>query len=380
VSIQTGFTNASQEVLLCNAGSTTLKLQRRHLGSEELSSSQFTGSPEQLHEALTLAITKFAAPLAVIHRIVHAGPVPEEPRLLDAALLEQIAHWSVLAPLHNPLTLSLIDIVRKRWPQVPQYGVFDSGLYAQLPDYAAHYALPTNLSPRWPLRRYGFHGLAHRNQWRQVRLAAERAGRPAPRRLISLHLGGGCSLTAWRDDCVMDTSMGFTPMEGLMMATRSGSIDPGILLHLLQQEDLSVAELSALLRTQSGLATLAGEGGDIRVLLRANTTESNALLAMYCYQIRKAIGGAVAALGGLDAISIGGGVGEHQSQIREWVFGDLAVFGVELDVEKNREAHTFTELHGIASRVALCLTPVNEFDEMFRQCRTLLEVAMEFEA
>lgn len=146
------------------------------------------------------------------HRIVHAGSVTERAALIDTALLEQISHWSVLAPLHNPLALCLIEKFQQKWPALPQYAVFDSGRYAELPAHAAHYPLPPTLSPRWPLRRYGFHGLAHRNQWRQVKAASLAEGLPSPLRHISLHLGGGSSLSAWQDNKVVDTSRGFTPM------------------------------------------------------------------------------------------------------------------------------------------------------------------------
>lgn len=369
---------AKRDVLLCNAGSTTLKLQRRSLDEgKAILELQYAGSPEEQVDSLSAVLAQSMPPLAVVHRIVHAGAVTEQAQLIDNALIEQISHWSALAPMHNPLAISLIEELRRKWPELPQFAIFDSGLYAELPAHAAHYALPATLSPRWPLRRYGFHGLAHRNQWRQVRAASIDAGLTHPLRLISLHLGGGCSLSAWQDGRVIDTSMGFTPLEGLMMATRSGSIDPGILLHLLQQEGMSAKDLSVLLSANSGLASSTVADGDVRQLLQADTPEANELLVLYCYQIRKAIGAAVAVLGGLDAISIGGGVGEHQALIRQWVLGDLAAFGVILDEQSNREAQGLRKLHMPESRVALWLTPVNEFEEMFRQCESLVVTLME---
>lgn len=370
--------NAEPQVLLCNAGSTTLRLEKRGLTQAKPTwELRISGTAQVLIDEFELTLEQLTPALAVLHRIVHAGPVTEQPRLIDADLLAQISHWSVLAPLHNPVAITLIQKLRLKCPTLPQYAVFDSGLYAEMPAYAAHYALPASLSPRWPLRRYGFHGLAHRNQWRQVKTAALEEGQLPPPRLISLHLGGGCSLSAWQGTRVIDTSMGFTPLEGLIMATRSGSIDPGILLHLLQQEEMSVKELSDLLSSGSGLASVVNADGDIRQLLHANTPEAKALLTMYCYQIRKAIGAAVAALGGLDAISIGGGVGEHQTLIRQWVLGDLTVFGVHLDEQRNRHAQGLSKLHMSESRVSLWLTPVNEFDEMFTQCEPLVAKLME---
>ncbi|MCB1649805.1 MAG: acetate kinase [Pseudomonadales bacterium] len=368
----TTLTCSAQDILLCNAGSTTLKLQCRPLeGDAPIRERVFSGSPETLLEALNQGVSAREAPRVIVHRIVHAGAVTEKARLLDEELLATIVHWGVLAPLHNPLAVSLIDCLRQRWPQTPQYAVFDSGLYAGLPDVATQYALPASLSPRWPLRRYGFHGLAHRNQWRQVRAASQAAGLPVPERLVSLHLGGGCSLSCWQGACVLDTSMGYTPLEGLVMSTRAGSVDPGLLLHLLQHEDMSVQELSALLATQSGLASLDGGDGDVRRLLESTEPRAEALLALYCQQIRKGIGAAVAVLGGLDAISIGGGVGEHQPRVRERVLGELAAFGVQLDAGRNDRASGLSRLHEDGSAVALWLTPVHEFDEMFRQWETL---------
>lgn len=371
-------TCTENDVLLCNSGSTSLKLQVRGLLDETpVSSLHVSGSAQHLCDRLASVLAATPAPRLIAHRIVHAGLVTEQAQRIDDALLQQISHWSVLAPLHNPLALSLIAQVRQRWPQLPQYAIFDSGLYAQLPAVASHYALPASLSPRWPLRRYGFHGLAHRNQWRQVRAISQDFGLLPPRRMISLHLGGGCSLSAWQGERVIDTSMGFTPLEGLVMATRSGSIDPGIVLHLLQQEGMSLAQVNELISAQSGLASVDGGDGDMRALLAADTPQARQLLELYCYQLRRHIGAAVAVLGGLDAISIGGGVGEHQALIREQVLGRLEVFGVALDPAQNTAAEGLAALHTTASRVKLWLTPVNEFDEMFRQCVPLLAKEVE---
>jgi len=371
-------------VLLCNAGSSTLKLAVA--GAPEPASSgtwqaAYEGSAESLAAALRQALCTLAMPQAVLHRIVHAGLVSEEPRLLDTELLARIAHWAPLAPLHNPLALSLIHIIAERWPGVPQYAIFDSGLYAHLPDVAAHYALPAGLSPRWPLRRYGFHGLAHRSQWRSAQRLSQESGRMLPRRLITLQLGSGCSVTTWRDDQAIDTSMGFTPLEGLVMATRSGSIDPGILLHLLRQEKLSVDELDVVLSRQSGLAALGAGNGDMRAILALEPTHAQAALAHYAMQIRKSIGAAIAVLGGVDAISIGGGVAEHQPQVRQALFEGLEGLGIVLDTERNRRADGRERLHEDQhvplhsddsnncenSAVALWLSPVDEMDEMLRQ-------------
>ncbi len=357
-------TNADT-VLLLNAGSTTLKLAAWSLDGVVQWEQGLEGSAASLAAALQPLLAAMSRPpVAVLQRIVHAGAVQEVPVPLDGATRARIAHWAPLAPLHNPLALTLADVVQACWPDVSQWAVFDSGLFAALPEVAACYALPDSLSPRWPIRRYGFHGLAHRSQWRQVQPADGSAG---PRRLITLQLGGGCSLTAWKDDRVVDTSMGFTPLEGLVMATRSGTLDPGILLHLLQQEGMGIAALHELLLHQSGLAAMAPGAGDMRALLADSSPQAQQALAHYVRQIRKAIGAAVAVLGGLDALCIGGGVGEHQSVVRARILEDMAVFGIVLDAQRNAAAKGRCALEVPGSAVALHLTPVNEMAEMFRQ-------------
>lgn len=352
-------------VLTCNAGSATLKLEARARAGQVVWQQRLEGAPGALETALQQILASSpTAPTAVLHRIVHAGAVHEQPARMDEVMLARIAHWAPLAPLHNPLALRLVKAVQVRWPSVPQYAVFDSGLYATLPDVAATYALPAGLSPRWPLRRYGFHGLAHRNQWRQVQPAAGGLG---PRRLITLQLGSGCSLTAWKDDQVIDTTMGFTPLEGLVMATRSGSLDPGIVLHLQQQEGMSAEQIRLCLSEQSGLAALAPGDGDMRALLASSLPAAQLALSHYCWSIRKSLGAAVAVLGGLDALCIGGGVGENQPRVRARILEDLQVFGIVLDEEINDDVQGACTLQGAESRVVIALTPVNEMDEMFRQ-------------
>jgi acetate kinase len=352
-------------VLLLNAGSTSLKLAAWSVDGEQQWAQHLECSAMALAADLQGTLAALSRPpVAVLHRIVHAGAVPERPLPLDVATRARIAHWAPLAPLHNPLALALADAVQACWPAVPLWAVFDSGLYADLPAVAARYALPDSLSPRWPIRRYGFHGLAHRSQWRQVQPAD---GSPGPRRLITLQLGGGCSLTAWKDDRVVDTSMGFTPLEGLVMATRSGTLDPGLLLHLLQQEGMSVAALQDMLLHGSGLAAMAPGAGDMRVLLADAGAQAQQALAHYVWQIRKAIGAAVAVLGGLDALCIGGGVGEHQSAVRARILEDMSAFGIALDAQRNAAAQGRCALEVPGSAVSLTLTPVNEMAEMFRQ-------------
>lgn len=364
-----------ENVLACNAGSSSLKL------------SLFAGSAAQgwaLRDTVNLAadgrsfsdmlfgwLDTQPQPDCILHRVVHAGAVPERACVLDAPALARIRHWLPMAPRHNALTLELIEALQQRWPEMAQFAIHDSGIYAGLPERAARYAIADQLSPSWPLRRYGFHGLAHRSQWRQLCRVQEDAGRSSAR-VISIHLGSGASVTAWQQGRAIDTSMGFSPLEGLIMARRSGSIDPGILIHLLLREGLDAQTLEQILHQHSGLEALAGHDGDLRLIMdaaREQGPESAAALAVdqYCYQVKKAIGAYMTALGGVDAISMGGGVAEHQPAVRAGIFSGLEGLGIVLG-----DPHA-TALHAPESSVALYLTPVNEMDEMLRQYEVFLD-------
>lgn len=360
-------------VLACNAGSSSLKLSLFTQGTPDNGWAQqnesFSGDAPVLIQAFADWLQQHPAPAAVLHRVVHAGRVSERAEKIDQSVIDTIRHWQPLAPRHNTFTLELIDRVRDRWPQTQQFAIYDAGLFADLPQTAARYALPENLSPRWPLRRYGFHGLAHRSQWRQVQHLCG-AANSATDRVISIHLGSGCSVSAWRDGKVIDTSMGFTPLDGLVMARRGGSVDPGILLHLLQQEGWSAAELNDLLNGACGLSALGGHGGDLRAIMadsEAGAPRATEAIGQFCYQVKKTIGSYMVILGGVDAISFGGGTGEHQPAIRAQILEGLQAFGVCLQPETNRHASGSCRLDTDDSTTALCLTPVNEMEEMLRQ-------------
>lgn len=367
-------------VLACNAGSSSLKLSLfagspaqgwALLNTVNLPASGASSSTPSYTEMLSQWLQPLPVPDQILHRVVHSGRVSEQAAPLDDNTLNLIRHWLPMAPTHNALTLELISALQQRWTQLPQFVVYDSGLYADLPDYAARYALPEAVSPLWPLRRYGFHGLAHRSQWRQVQASTHGAAR-----LISIHLGSGASVTAWRDSMAVDTSMGFSPLEGLIMARRSGNIDPGILMHLLLREHMSPDALNTLLHEHSGLAALADHDGDLRLIMQELTDTGSeraaAAISQYCYQIRKTIGSYIAALGGVDAISFGGGVAEHQAPIRQQILAGLEGLGIVMDAEANaalsgNNTVNAGAFHSNRSACALYLTPVNEMDEMLRQ-------------
>lgn len=273
---------------------------------------------------------------AVAHRVVHGGEMLSAPCVIDEKVEAEIERLAALAPLHNPRALVWMRACRAVLGiRITQVAVFDTGFYAALPAAARSYALPQQLSQRLGLRRYGFHGIAHQamlRRWRQFSPGIVNGGR-----VISLQLGAGCSITAVADGLPQDTSMGFSPLEGLVMATRSGDVDPGLLLFLLRAQKMSIADLDHLLNHESGLRGMSGES-DMRKLLHSNEPAAQLAVELYCYRAHKYIGAYLAVLGGADAILFGGGVGEHAPEIRERILAKLEWAGILLDCELNRSA------------------------------------------
>ncbi len=270
---------------------------------------------------------------AVAHRVVHGGRKLSTPCVIDSEVEEEIERLAILAPLHNPVALAWLRACRALLGNgVEQIAVFDTGYYAALPEVARCYALPQDLVQKLGLHRYGFHGIAHQameRRWRHLRPEIAEGGR-----VISLQLGAGCSITAVANGSPLDTSMGFSPLEGLVMATRSGDIDPGLLLYLLHTGKMSIDELDRLLNRESGLRGVAGEH-DMQKLLASNKPAAQLAIDLYCYRARKYVGAYLAVLGGADAILFGGGVGEHAPEIRERILTGLEWAGIVLDRERN---------------------------------------------
>lgn len=350
-----------ERVLVCNAGSSSLKVQICDPSGARIEEINFSGNPAEIVARFSDWITQQSDIAVALHRIVHAGAVTERAQKLDDKLCAQIQHWSALAPLHNALALELIALVARQLPMCEQLAVFDSGLFSELPPLGRIYPLPSDLSPRWPVQRYGFHGLAHRAQFR----ALQQQGRFD--RVVTLQLGGGTSATAWLKQEVIDTTMGFTPLEGLPMGSRSGSVDPGILLHLMRNEGHSADSLHAILQGQSGLKALSGLSSDMRELLSSTHQAAAFAVDYYCYQLRKLIGAYSAILGGIDAVTIGGGIGEHQPSVRYKIFKGLSHLSLSLDAAANDQARGVCSLHTADSQAAIWLTPVDEAAEMLRQ-------------
>jgi acetate kinase len=254
------------------------------------------------------------------HRIVHGGERFREPVAIDEAVEHALRELTALAPLHQPKSLAALDAVGAALPDVPPVACFDTAFHATLPEAASTYALPAEWRERWGIRRYGFHGLSH--AW-----ASRRAGGG---RVVTCHLGAGASLAAVRDGRCVDTTMGFTPLEGLVMATRSGSVDPGLLLWLLDETGMAERDLARALEHESGLLALAGTADMREVVARGGLA-----LDVYLHRLRAHIAAMTAALGGLDALVFTGGVGERSPEVRAGAADGLAFLGVGVDPDRN---------------------------------------------
>lgn len=273
--------------------------------------------------------------IAVGHRVVHGGESFSAPTLITPTVIGSIRALSSLAPLHNPPNLVGIKVCRERFGQIPHVAVFDTAFHQTMPECAYRYAVPADWYERDGIRRYGFHGSSHR--YVSIR-AADHLGRPMSElRMITLHLGNGASAAAVDEGRCIDTSMGFTPLEGLVMGTRCGDLDPAVCFYMQQVRDMDAETVEAVLNRQSGLKGLCGSNDMREVLARAASGDEEAGRAVdiYCYRIRKYIGAYIAVLGGLDVLVFTGGVGENSPEIRRRVCDRLDVFGITLDPENN---------------------------------------------
>ncbi|MCP4568529.1 MAG: acetate kinase [FCB group bacterium] len=274
---------------------------------------------------------------AVGHRVVHGGERFTESVLITPELKGEIRNLIALAPLHNPHNIRGINAATANLEGIPQVAVFDTAFHHRLPPFAYIYGLPFLLYKKYGIRRYGFHGPSH---YFVSQTAAETMERPIEElKMITCHLGNGASMAAVDGGVSIDTSMGFTPLEGLLMGTRSGDIDPAIILHIMAREELTLHEANTLLNKHSGLSGISGISSDVREIIEAaDEGHPNAKLALeiYCYRIKKYIGSYMAALGGLDALVFTGGVGENAAIIREMTLSNLGCFGINLDPVKNK--------------------------------------------
>jgi acetate kinase len=312
---------------------------------------------------------------AIGHRVVHGGPRFVQPARITADVVRAIRDVSSLAPLHNGNALEGIEAGLKLLPHVPGGAVFDTAFHATMPDVAARYAIPFGLAERHALRRYGFHGISHRYVSETLLRCL---GRDADgTRLITCHLGNGASVCAVRDGKSVDTSMGLTPMEGLVMGTRSGDVDPGLVLHLMTALKMSAADVDDLLNHRSGLLGLSGRSADMREIEQAaaaGDARAEAALATFAYRARKYIGAYAACLGGLDAIAFTGGIGEHSPDMRGRICDGLELLGIHIDPHANRSAagDTPTRVSTTTAAVQVWVVPTDEEGQIARELYDLL--------
>jgi acetate kinase len=314
-------------VLVLNAGSSTLKwtlldgnAATLEAGTEEWAAAELERRGEQLR-ALLRRIPRFDA---VGHRVVHGGTRFVFSTVIDPEVRRELDELASLDRLHMLPALAGIDAVSAEFPAVTQVAAFDTAFHATLPEAAAGYALPFEWSERWSLRRFGFHGLS-------VQYSVEQARRllgVTPAKMIVCHLGSGCSITAVADGKSLDTTMGFTPLEGVMMATRSGSVDPGLLLYLQARCGVGVDELRDALANRSGLLGVSGVSGDLRKVMAADSPRARLAYDRFIWTLRRAVGSMAGVLGGLDALVFTGGIGENSEPVRRDVLSALAFLGL----------------------------------------------------
>jgi acetate kinase len=325
-------------ILTVNTGSSSVRLalfSENTRGLKRSADTLFRADEEKPEKQLKIFVKKIGQKIEVIaHRIVHGGMRFTDSCLINSSIEKEIETLSPLAPLHNPISLTWIKACRAVFGKaIPQVGVFDTSFFSSLPEISKMYALPKNLCEKYGIRRYGFHGLAHRalsQRWKELRPDILNGGK-----VISLQLGSGCSITAVKEGRPIDTSMGFSPLEGLMMSTRPGDIDPGILMYLQTSKGFSVDEIDSLLNKTSGLFGVSGVSGDMRTLLQSHNPYAKLAVDIYCYRARKYIGAYMAALGGADGILFGGGVGENAPLIRKNILDTMQWCGVQLDESAN---------------------------------------------
>ena len=372
------------KILILNCGSSSIKFQLRDSKGEKLLCKGLIERIGEVHGAISISadskkielkedlpnhaaaldhmihlltspqlgvMKKLSDIVAVGHRVVHGGEAYSDSVLIDDQAIETIDKLSELAPLHNPPNLKGILACRELLPSIPQVAVFDTAFHQTMPPVDYTYAIPRELYEKYKIRRYGFHGTSHRYVHRRAAMLAKLEGKPS--KIITAHLGNGCSITAIKDGSVIDTSMGFTPLEGLVMGTRSGDVDPSLPL-LLFERGLSRKEVNDILQKKSGLLGLTGgKSNDMRYILEHYEALDEPLtrvaLDVFCYRLKKYIGAYAAALGGLDVLAFTGGIGENAHLIRAKACEGLEFMGIEICPKRNQEGSRKEALISTAS-------------------------------
>jgi len=359
-------------VLVVNAGSSSLKLRLLGPADEVVAEADIAAPRAEVDEAALSSWVSGAGVVdAVGHRIVHGGSRFREATLVDADVVAALRALTDLAPLHQPKSMAALDAVSRALPSTPAVACFDTAFHATLGEAAATYAVPAAWRERWDVRRYGFHGLSHAYA---ARRASELVGDGGvASRVVTCHLGAGASLCAVHDGRSVDTTMGFTPLEGLVMATRSGSVDPGLLLWLLERESVSVREMAEALEHESGLLALAGTADMREVLARAaGGGDARLALDVYVHRLRAGIAAMAAALGGLDALVFTGGVGERAPAARAAAAEGLGFLGVAIDEAANAEAVGDADVSAPGASARTLVVLAREDLEIARQVRGVL--------
>ena len=366
-------------VVTVNSGSTSVKLGAYELTPDaepkRIASAHHPvghSTPSAARRPLLQEFLAQLRPDAVAHRVVHGGTRFTRPTRIDETVLTQLGELSELAPLHNPTALSWIEAAKQVCsPDVLQVAAFDTAFFADLPRVASEYAVAPHIGTDHGVRRYGFHGLAHEamlRRWQQRHAELSGGGR-----LITLQLGGGCSVAAISGGRPLDTSMGFSPLEGLVMATRCGDIDAAVVPHLQRRLARSGDEIVESLNREAGLAGLSGASGELSSLLSTEDPRARFAVDLYCYRARKYIGGYLTVLGGCDGIVFGGGVGEHVPAIRAQILTGMQWAGIELDAAANGACRGQEGRIALSkSRVCVEVIPVDEDQALTAAARAVL--------
>lgn len=364
---------AAARVLVVNAGSSSLKL--RVLGEDNaLLARRDIGGDDDWEKALEQLLEQERPPDAAGHRVVHGGHDFAKPALVDAELEQRLGDLEELAPLHNPPAIRMIRALGRLRPTLPAVACFDTTFHRTLPPAASTYALPSAWSERWGLRRFGFHGLSHAYASRR---AAELLNQPlSDLRLVTAHLGAGASLAAVAGGRSVDTTMGFTPLEGLVMATRSGSVDPGLLLWVQRYGGLDAAAVESALEHESGLLGISKRSGSVSALLdaaAAGDQRSALAINVYLHRLRAGIASMASAMDGPDALVFTGGVGEGSAEIRERACAGLGFLGLSIDPKANKAAGgADADLSASVSKAKVLVVESREDLEIATQVRATL--------
>jgi acetate kinase len=370
-------------VLVLNTGSSTVKFslietateKARLEGTLDFEEHHFQRPADAVKAVLQTPalVAERKAITAVGHRVVHGGSRYVQSQRITPEVKAGIRALAELAPLHNPVSLEGIEAAQEAWPDLPHVAVFDTAFHATLPPAAFTYALPHTWITDWRLRRYGFHGLSFAYCSRR---AVEMLGRgPAGTRLVVCHLGNGCSLAAVRDGASIDTTMGFTPLDGLVMGTRSGSVDPGLLLHVQRRHGVSAEDMDRLLNHESGLLGVSGLASDMRrIEQEAASGHAGARLAreVFVHRLRQLIGAMAASLGGVDALVFTAGIGEHSATLRAETCRGLGFLGVELDASANAGCRPDADVATAASRARILVIATREDLTVVREAMRVL--------